>query len=93
MIRTSVPENTIFDTDPQYADIEPDARKFLKLILLTFADMKNVQQDMHLTVTEAIDTLEMLRLKGCVRIVENDGALTLLVTPTGATEAWLSRFR
>jgi hypothetical protein len=93
-MRTSVPENTIFETDPQYAGMEPKAIKFMKLILLTFADMHNLQNDFDMTDTEIINDIIILKQRGAITIVMNEfNEIRLIVTPTGAAKAWLSRFR
>jgi hypothetical protein len=89
-MRTSVPENTVFDTNPVYANMTPDELRFIKLLLLEFADQQNIQTVMHMDDTETIDTLEGLARKGAIRIVERaNGDLQLLVTPTSAVEAFL----
>jgi hypothetical protein len=93
MTRTSVPENTIFETDPQYAGMEPKAIKFMKLILLQFADMHNLQNDFDMTDAEIINDMIVLKQRGAINFIADESGITLSVTPTGATEAWLSRFR
>ncbi len=93
-MRTSVPENTIFDTNPEYLDIEPNGRKFMKLILLEFADQKNLQAEFKMDDTKTIDMLEELIRKGAIQVVERtNGDLQLLVTPTGAVTAFFERLK
>jgi hypothetical protein len=93
-MRTSVPENTVFDTDPAYASLKPAECKFMKLLLLAFADQKNIQTSMHMSDTETIDILEGLIKKGAIQIVERtNGDIQLTVTPTSAVEAFFAQVR
>ena len=90
-MRTSVPMNTVFERDLMYADTDPDSIKLMKLLLLEFADQKNIQRDMGLDDAETIDSMESLRMKGIIQIVERtNGDLQLLITPLGSVEAFFA---
>lgn len=88
-----VPENTVLD-GPEHADLEPSARKLLKMLILDYCQKAGINM---LTPAETIDTIMGLQKQGCLRIVvmeteDKDGyEMKIVTTPKGAAETWITK--